>query len=51
MSEVPNAGLTLPQRQRIAVWAANDLQPKLPGLKRVVLARPSLNERCVLVLG
>lgn len=45
------AGLDVPTLERIAVWAANDLKAKLPGLKRVVLARPSLDERCVLVLG
>lgn len=44
-------GLDVPTLERIAVWAANDLKPKLPGLKRVVLGRPSLNERCVLVLS
>ena len=45
------AGLDVPTLERIAVWAATDLKPKLPGLKRVVLARPSLDERCVLVVG
>ncbi|MEL7041008.1 MAG: 6-carboxytetrahydropterin synthase [Pseudomonadota bacterium] len=44
-------GLDVPTLERIAVWVANDLTPKLPGLKRVVLARPSLGERCVLVLS
>lgn len=44
-------GLEVPTLERIAVWAANDLKPNLPGLKRVTLARPSLNERCVLVLS
>lgn len=43
-------GLEVPTLERIAIWAANDLKPKLPGLTRVVLARPSLDERCVLVL-
>ena len=45
------AGLDVPTLERIAVWAATDLKAKLPGLKRVVLARPSLDERCVLVVG
>ena len=45
------AGLEVPTLERIAMWAATDLKPSLPGLKRVVLARPSLDERCVLVLG
>lgn len=44
-------GLEVPTLERIAVWVANDLRPRLPGLKRVVLARPSLDERCVLVLS
>lgn len=43
-------GLSVPTLERIALWAANDLKPRLPGLKRVALARPSLDERCVLVL-
>jgi len=45
------AGLEVPTLERIAVWAASDLKARLPGLKRVVLARPSLDERCVLVVG
>ena len=43
-------GLSVPTLERIALWVANDLRPSLPGLKQVVLARPSLDERCVLVL-
>ena len=43
-------GLDVPTLERIALWAANDLKSKLPGLKKVALARPSLDERCVLVL-
>lgn len=43
-------GLGVPTLERIALWAANDLKPRLPGLRQVVLARPSLDERCVLVL-
>lgn len=44
-------GLSVPTLERIAIWAANDLKPQLPGLKRVVLARPSLDEQCVLVIS
>ncbi len=44
-------GLSVPTLERICVWAANDLRAALPGLKRVELARPSLDERCVLVVG
>lgn len=43
-------GLSVPTLERIALWVANDLRPRLPGLKQIVLARPSLDERCVLVL-
>ncbi|GAB5459731.1 MAG: 6-carboxytetrahydropterin synthase [Henriciella sp.] len=43
-------GLSVPTLERICLWAANDLKPQLPGLKQVTLARPSLNERCVLVV-
>ena len=43
-------GLSVPTLERLAVWVAQDLQPKLPGLARVELARPSLDEKCVLVL-
>ncbi len=43
-------GLSVPTLERIALWAANDLKLKLPGLKQVALARPSLDERCVLVV-
>ena len=49
LNEIP--GLDVPTLERICLWAANDLKPNLPGLKQVVLARPSLDERCVLVLG
>jgi 6-pyruvoyltetrahydropterin/6-carboxytetrahydropterin synthase len=48
LNEIP--GLDVPTLERICLWAANDLKPSLPGLKQVVLARPSLDERCVLVL-
>ena len=44
-------GLAVPTLERIAIWAANDLKSKLPGLRRVTLARPSLDEQCVLVLS
>jgi len=44
-------GLSVPTLERIAIWAANDLKPQLPGLKRIVLARPSLDEQCVLVVS
>ena len=43
-------GLDVPTLERICLWVAEDLREALPGLKRVALARPSLNERCELVL-
>ena len=49
LNELP--GLSVPTLERICLWAANDLRSSLPGLKQVVLSRPSLDERCVLVLA
>ncbi|WP_353256253.1 6-carboxytetrahydropterin synthase [Hyphomonas sp.] len=43
-------GLDVPTLERLCLWAAADLAPHLPGLARVAIARPSLNERCELVL-
>ena len=43
-------GLEVPTLERICLWAAADLGKTLPGLARVAVARPSLNERCELVL-
>jgi 6-pyruvoyltetrahydropterin/6-carboxytetrahydropterin synthase len=43
-------GLEVPTLERLCLWAAADLKSHLPGLTRVALARPSLNERCELVL-
>lgn len=44
-------GLQVPTLERICLWVANDLKPRLPGLAKVTLARPSLEERCTLVIG
>ncbi len=43
-------GLNAPTLERIALWVAADLQPALPGLSRVQVSRPSLDETCTLVL-
>ena len=43
-------GLEVPTLECLCLWAAADLKPRLPGLSRVAMARPSLNERCELVL-
>ena len=44
-------GLEVPTLERICLWVANDLKPRLPGLAKVTLARPSLNETCTLVIS
>ena len=44
------AGLETPTLERLCLWAAGELKPQLPGLARDAVARPSLNERCELVL-
>lgn len=44
-------GLDVPTLERLCVWAANALKPRLPGLVAVTLSRPSLDERCTLKLG
>lgn len=41
-------GLSVPTLERICLWAARELKKDLPGLSRVTLARPSLNETCTL---
>ncbi len=43
-------GLETPTLEQIAIWAANALTCDFPGLRRVTLERPSLNERCTLEL-
>jgi 6-pyruvoyltetrahydropterin/6-carboxytetrahydropterin synthase len=45
------AGLEVPTLERICVWAAGELKPVLPGLARIALLRPSLHERCELILS
>ena len=43
-------GLSVPTLERICLWVANELKTALPGLSKVTLARPSLNESCSLEL-
>ena len=43
-------GLSVPTLERVCLWVANMLRPTLPGLTRVTLSRPSLNETCTLDL-
>ncbi len=49
LNEIP--GLDVPTLERLCLWAAAELQPELPGLARVAILRPSLDERCELVVG
>lgn len=45
-----HAGLESPTLEALCVWFADRLKPAFPTLKRVSLARPTVNERCVLEL-
>ena len=44
-------GLAVPTLERICLWVARELKAGLPGLSRVSLSRPSLNETCTLDLS
>lgn len=48
LNEIP--GLDVPTLERLCLWIAADLKDALPGLARVAVSRPSLNQRCELVL-
>jgi|TARA_R100000501_G_C2576937_1_gene81648 6-pyruvoyltetrahydropterin/6-carboxytetrahydropterin synthase len=41
-------GLSVPTLERICLWAAREMKAHLPGLSRITLSRPSLNETCTL---
>ncbi|MFA4963995.1 MAG: 6-carboxytetrahydropterin synthase, partial [Brevundimonas sp.] len=43
-------GLELPSLENLCLWFAKTLKPAWPGLCRVQVARPTINERCVLSL-
>ena len=43
-------GLSVPTLERVCLWVARELKAALPGLTRVSLSRPSLNETCTLDL-
>jgi 6-pyruvoyltetrahydropterin/6-carboxytetrahydropterin synthase len=49
LNDVP--GLACPTLEHLCVWIAADLSARLPGLTRVTVSRPSLNERCALSLA
>ncbi|MET0547431.1 MAG: 6-carboxytetrahydropterin synthase [Caulobacterales bacterium] len=44
-------GLDTPTLENICAFAAGKLQPQFPGLARVTISRPSLNEGCSLILA
>jgi 6-pyruvoyltetrahydropterin/6-carboxytetrahydropterin synthase len=41
-------GLETPTLENICAWVAVKLRPRLPNLKRVSVARPSLGETCTI---
>ena len=43
-------GLELPSLENLCLWFVRRLQPPRPGLARIQVARPTINERCVLTL-
>ncbi|MFC3071016.1 6-pyruvoyl trahydropterin synthase family protein [Phenylobacterium soli] len=44
-------GLESPTLEHICLYFAERLKPAFPGLSRVVVSRPTINESCALVLG
>ena len=44
-------GLESPTLEHICLYFAERLTPAFPGLSRVVVSRPTINESCALVLG
>jgi 6-pyruvoyltetrahydropterin/6-carboxytetrahydropterin synthase len=44
-------GLESPTLEHICLYAAERLKTDFPGLSRVVVSRPTINESCALVLG
>ena len=43
-------GLESPTLEHLCLWFAERLRPKFPGLVRIVVSRPTVNESCALVL-
>ena len=43
-------GLELPTLEHLCLWFVDQLKPDWPGLARVTVARPTIHERCTLVL-
>lgn len=48
LNETP--GLESPTLERLCLYFAERLGPAFPGLARIVVSRPSINESCALVL-
>lgn len=44
-------GLESPTLEHICLYVAERLKAEFPGLARVVVSRPTINESCALVLG
>ena len=44
-------GLESPTLEHLCLWFAERLKPAFPGLARVVVSRPTVNESCALILG
>ncbi|THD81750.1 MAG: 6-carboxytetrahydropterin synthase [Phenylobacterium sp.] len=48
LNETP--GLESPTLERLCLYFAERLKPEFPGLSRVVVSRPTVNESCALIL-
>jgi 6-pyruvoyltetrahydropterin/6-carboxytetrahydropterin synthase len=44
-------GLESPTLEHLCLWFAERLRPAFPGLARVVVSRPTVNESCALIVG
>jgi len=44
-------GLESPTLEHLCLWFASRLKPKFPGLVRVTVSRPTVNENCALIVG
>jgi len=49
LNETP--GLESPTLERLCLYFAERLKPDFPGLSRVVVSRPTVNESCALVVS
>ncbi len=44
-------GLETPTLERLCLHFATQLSPRFPGLSKVVVSRPTIGERCAMVVG